>query len=101
VLLIDQSPGRRRSDLRLAGVVGIERLDRPPEHAASLVDAVQRELRAILLGLPPIGEGAAENGGDADADRLGGLGDAGAEQQGEKEDGAHRGGSLVERLAGG
>jgi len=61
------------ADLGLARIVGIESLDGASEHAAGLVDPVERNLGAILLLLSPVGERAAEDCGNADFYRLSGL----------------------------
>ena len=71
VLLLQQALGRGHAHLRVARIVGIIGLDRAAEHATGLVDLVQRELGAVLLGLAAIGERARENGGDPDPHGLG------------------------------
>ena len=70
MLLLDQSfrGGDPRRGVR--GVVAVKRLDRPPQHSARLIDALERQLDAILLALPAICVWSAEDGGDADTDRL-------------------------------
>jgi hypothetical protein len=72
MLFLNQS--FRRGDPRggICGVVAIKRLDRPPQHPAGLIDPLKRQLDAILLALPAIRVLSAEDGGDADANRLGG-----------------------------
>jgi hypothetical protein len=76
----DRALCRGHANISLAGIVGIERFDWPPEHTAGLVDAVQSQLRAILLGLSPVGHRPAENSGNADFDRFGSLSKCTAEQ---------------------
>ncbi len=73
MLLLDQSPRRGNADFGLAGIVGIEELDGPSQHAAGLVDPVNRQLCAVLLGLSPVGERSAQDCGDADPHGLGGV----------------------------
>src|SRR5258708_39403664 len=93
VLLLDQPFGRRHADVRLAGIVGVESFDWAPQSAASLVDAVERKLRAILFGLAAIRRRAAENGGDADLYRLRGMGRGRCDQACEQKGGARHGSS--------
>src|ERR1700733_3664343 len=70
MLFLDQSFRRGDPRGRVRGVVAVERLDRPAQHPAGLINALKRQLDAILLALPAIRVLSAEDGGDADADRL-------------------------------
>jgi hypothetical protein len=71
MLFLDQSFCGGDPCRRVRGVVAVERLDRPAEHAAGFVEALKRELDAILLALSAVRVLPAEDGVDADADRLG------------------------------
>src|SRR5580658_5522692 len=70
MLLLNQSFRGGDSRRGIGGVVAVKRLNRPPQHPASLIDALERQLDAILLALPAVGELSAEDCGDADANRL-------------------------------
>ena len=70
MLILDQPFGRGDPRRGIRGVVAVKSLDRPAQHAAGLIDALKRELDAILLALPAVCVLSAENRGDADPDRL-------------------------------
>ena len=70
MLLLDQPFVSGDPRCRICSIVAIEGLDRPAQHAAGLIDVLKRELDAILLALPAVRILSAEDGGDADADRL-------------------------------
>ena len=65
MLFLDQSFCRCDSSRRVRSVVAVKGLDRPAEHAACLIDALKRELDAILLALPAVSVLSAQDGCDA------------------------------------
>src|SRR3984957_9447770 len=71
MLFLDQSFRGRDPGRRVGGVVAVESLDGPAQHPAGFIDALKRELDAILLALPAVRVLPAEDGGDADADGFG------------------------------
>ena len=91
LLLVDQLLGDLHAALVLRFVVALDQLDLAAEHAAGLVDLVDREAHAVAHADAHRRRAAGERAVDADLDRVGGEGEAGG--SGERE-GAREAGQL-------